>query len=112
PEGYITNYQTFENITLFLKVNRHLCMAMDIEQIQQIANIISKGDTGAVEGLFNKPGGRKFLERIVLMLLCNTTPEQEDKEDVFVAFCKGLDKIEQRITRQKEGQKIIAQIYF
>lgn len=84
---------------------------MEIEQLEEIANIISKGDTGAVEGLFNKPGGRKFFERVVLTVLYAIPREQEDKEDLFVAFCKGLDKIEKRIKRQKDGQTILKQVY-
>jgi ribosome-associated translation inhibitor RaiA len=84
---------------------------MDIEKLDQIVDIISKGDTGAVEGLFSKPGGRKFLESVVLMVMCNLPHVQEDKEDLFIAFRRALDKIEKRIKRQKEGQKILRQVY-
>ncbi|MCW3111810.1 MAG: hypothetical protein JWR18_206 [Segetibacter sp.] len=84
---------------------------MDIEKLDQIVNIISKGDTSAAEALFNKPGGRKFLESVVLMVVCNLPYVHEDKEDLFIAFHKALDKIENRIKHQKQGQKILMQAY-
>ena len=84
---------------------------MDLEKLEQIVNIISKGDTGAVEGLFSKPGGRRFLESVVLMVVYSSPHMQEDKEDLFMAFRRGLDRIERRIKRQKEGQKILREVY-
>ena len=74
-------------------------------------NVVSKGDTTAIEGLFNKPGGRKFLERVILMVIYKLPYEQDDKEDLFMALRKALDKIEYRIKHQKEGQKILRQVY-
>jgi len=84
---------------------------MNPERLEQIINIISKGDTSAVEVLFNKPGGRQFLESIVLAVVCTLPSDQEDKEDLFVAFRKGLDKIEKRIKHQEIGEKILQEIY-
>ncbi|MCW3108725.1 MAG: hypothetical protein JWQ09_3231, partial [Segetibacter sp.] len=69
---------------------------MDIEKLEQIINIISKGDTRSAEVLFNKPGGRKFLESIVLVVVCNLPYQHEEKGDLFIAFRKALDKIEKR----------------
>lgn len=84
---------------------------MDIEKLEHIMNIVSKGDTSSVEVLFNKPGGRKFLESIVCVIVCNLPYQQVEKEDLFIAFRKALDKIEKRIKHQKEGQKILDQVY-
>ena len=84
---------------------------MDLEQLDEIVHIIAIGDSGAVEGLFNKPGGRRFLETVVLMLVCGLPNTHEDHEDLFAAFHKGLDKIERRIKRQQEGREILRQIY-
>jgi hypothetical protein len=82
---------------------------MDTEEVKHIIDIISKGNTSVAEDLFKKPGGRKYLESIVLAILC-TMPVEKEKEDLFRAFRKGLDKVEQRIKRQREGQRILEQI--
>ena len=84
---------------------------MDIEKLEEIIHIMSKGDTGTVELLFKRPGGRKHLESIVLVVIATSSYLQEEKVDLFRAFVKGLDKIEKRIKRQKEGEKILRQIY-
>jgi ribosome-associated translation inhibitor RaiA len=85
---------------------------MYIEKLEQIIRIIAKGDTSSVELLFNKPGGRKYLESIVLVVVSNLPYSQEEKVALFSAFMNALDKIEKRIKHQKEGQKILNQIYF
>lgn len=85
---------------------------MQIEKLEQLIRIIAKGDTTAVELLFNKPGGRKYLESIVLVVISNLPYSQEEKVDLFTAFMNALDKIEKRIKHQKEGQKILNQIHF
>jgi ribosome-associated translation inhibitor RaiA len=83
-----------------------------MENLEQIMHIIAKGDTTSVELLFNKPGGRKYLESIVLVVISNLPYSQEEKVDLFSAFMNALNKIEKRIKHQKEGQKILNQIYF
>ncbi len=85
---------------------------MQIEKLEQIIQIIAKGDTSSAELLFNKPGGRKYLESIVLIVISNLPYSQEEKMGLFTAFMKALDKIEKRIKHQKEGQKILNQIHF
>jgi ribosome-associated translation inhibitor RaiA len=84
---------------------------MDIEKLEQIINIISKGDTHSAEVLFNKPGGRKYLETTVLVFMSAIPSLDKDKEDLFIAFLKVLDRIENRIKHQKNGQKILRQVY-
>ena len=85
---------------------------MYIEKLEQIIRIIAKGDTSSVELLFNKPGGRKYFESIVLVVVSNLPYSQEEKVALFCAFMNALDKIENRIKHQKEGQKILNQMYF
>ena len=84
---------------------------MCIEKLDEIIHIIAKGDTSSVEILFNKPGGRNYLESIVLVVVSNLPYSQEEKVALFSAFMNALDKIEKRIKHQKEGQKILNQIY-
>jgi ribosome-associated translation inhibitor RaiA len=84
---------------------------MDTEKLEQIIHNISKGDTGLIEVFFKKPGGRKFFESLVLIVISRLPYEQEEKEDLFIAFRKALNKIEERIKHQKEGQKILQQVY-
>jgi hypothetical protein len=83
---------------------------MEGEKFEPVTNNISRGDISFAEDLFSKPGGRKYLENI-LMVLLTSLPEQGDKDDLFVALVKGLDKIEKRIKRQKEGKEILQQVY-
>jgi hypothetical protein len=83
---------------------------MYIENFEQLVNIVSKGDTREAEVLFNKPGGRKHLESIVLIVLTNLPYSNEEKEELFIAFLKILEKMEKRIQHQKAGQKILDQV--
>jgi len=39
------------------------------KHFRDIIRTISKGDTSLVEGFFRKPGGRKYLENIALILI-------------------------------------------
>lgn len=64
-----------------------------------------------MEVFFKKPGGRKFFENLVLIVISRLPYDQEEKEDLFIAFRKALDKIQERIKHQKEGQKILKQVY-
>jgi hypothetical protein len=85
---------------------------MEAGKFEQIIHLISKRDTTSAEELFNKPGGRKYLENIVLIIVSGLQYPQEEKADLFRAFVKGLDNIERRIKHQKEGQKIIEKVFF
>jgi ribosome-associated translation inhibitor RaiA len=84
---------------------------MEHEKLEELIHIISKGDTSAVELLFDRPGGRTFLESVVLAVVCNLPYGQEEKEDVFNAFRKALSKIEKRIKHQRQGQQILEQVH-
>ena len=84
---------------------------MQIERLEQTIKLISKGDTTAAEALFSKPSGRKYFDSVVAIVISNLPYSAEEKEELFVAFMKGLNKIEKRIKRQKEGEKILKEIY-
>jgi hypothetical protein len=84
---------------------------MENRRLENIIHLIARGDVQFAEALFSKPGGRKYFENIVLIVITNLPHEQEEKEELFDAFVKGLDKIENRIKHQKQGQKILRQIY-
>jgi ribosome-associated translation inhibitor RaiA len=85
---------------------------MHIENLKEIIHLVSKGDTSAAELLFDRPGGRKYFESIVLIVVNNLPYQEEEKIDLFTAFIHALNKIEKRIKRQKEGQRILRQVYF
>jgi thymidylate kinase len=68
---------------------------------------ISKGDTRLAESFFRWPGGRRYLENITLILLNTLAPHSTEKEEMYLGFVEVLDRMEQRIERQKEGQGII-----
>ena len=84
---------------------------MYIDSLEQLIKIISKGDTKPAEALFAKPGGRKHLESIVLIVITNLPYPEEEKEDLFSAFLQMLNNIETRIKHQQAGQRIIEQAY-
>jgi hypothetical protein len=72
-----------------------------------IMQAIAKGDTSKVESYFCLPGGRKYLENITLILI-NTLPHPyAEKEALYRGFVAVLDRLEQRIKRQKEGGAIL-----
>jgi hypothetical protein len=81
------------------------------ERLEQIINTIAKGDTSFVETFFKRPGGRKYLENITLILINTLPQEQEEKEALYVGFVQVLNKIETRIRRQAEGQKVLDEIF-
>ena len=81
------------------------------EHFEEIIRIISKGDTSLLESFFRRPGGRKYLENITLILI-NTLPHNyDDKEELYLGFIEVLDRMEQRIRRQNEGQGILDDIF-
>lgn len=84
---------------------------MNLEKLESIINTLAKGDTSVAEKLLSKPGGKKYLESIVLIIVNNLPHVQEEKEYLFIAFLKALNKIEKRIKHQKAGQEILKQIY-
>lgn len=93
----------------FLPFGNHLIIMN--EQLKQLIRTISKGDTAAVEPFFQKPGGRKYLETITLILI-NALPQQYgEKEELYQGFVEVLHTMEQRIQHQKRGEKILQDIF-
>jgi hypothetical protein len=81
------------------------------EHFKNIIRVISKGDTSLVEDFFSYPGGRKYLENLTLILI-NTLPHHYgEKEEMYLGFVEVLDRMEQRIQRQKEGQEILQDVF-
>lgn len=85
---------------------------MKTENLEEIIKILSKGNTSPAEKLLSKPGGRKYIESIVLIIISNLHVLQEEKEDVFQAFLHLLNMLENRIKHQKNGQAILNRIDF
>ncbi len=81
------------------------------EHFRDIMRIVSKGDTSLVESFFRRPGGRKYLENITLILI-NALPHPiDEKEELYAGFVEVLDGMEQRIRRQKEGQETLENVF-
>lgn len=80
------------------------------EHINHILRAFRKGDTSGIERLFRRPGGRKYLENLTLILI-NTLPHHyEEKEELYLGFVEVLDQVEQHL-RQKEGGEILEGIF-
>lgn len=68
---------------------------------------IAKGDTRLAESFFRRPGGRRYLEVLSLILLNTLVPQASEKEEMFQGFVQVLDCMEGRILRQWEGEEIL-----
>jgi hypothetical protein len=80
------------------------------EHMNHILRAFRKGDTSGIESFFRRPGGRKYLENLTLILI-NTLPHQyEEKEELYLGFVEVLDQVEQHL-RQKEGGEILEGIF-
>jgi hypothetical protein len=70
---------------------------------------IAKGDTSFAERFFRRPGGRRYLENISLILINTLVPHATEKEEMYLGFVEVLDRMEQRIKRQQEGEELLAE---
>ena len=68
---------------------------------------IAKGDTRLAESFFRRPGGRRHLEVLSLILLNTLVPQATEKEEMFQGFVEVLDHLVGRILRQWEGEEIL-----
>lgn len=68
---------------------------------------LSKGDTRLFESFFRRPGGRRYLENLSLILLNTLVPHSTEKEEMYYGFVQVLDHMEERILRQLEGEEIL-----
>ena len=63
-----------------------------------------------IKSYFRKPGGRKHLENITLILI-NTLPcSFDEKDQLYLNFVGMLDNMQQRI-RQQEGEEILEAVF-
>jgi hypothetical protein len=81
------------------------------EHFKQLIRVISKGDTSLVEGFFRRPGGRKYLENLTLILIHTLPHHVEEKEDMYLGFVEVLDRMEQRIRRKNQGGEILDGVF-
>ena len=77
------------------------------EHLQNAIRAIAKGDTALAESFFLRPGGRRYLENLSLILLHTIVPYSTEKEDMYRGFVQVLDHMEDRILRQYEGEQIL-----
>ena len=83
---------------IFVAMNEHLKNAI---------HTISKGDTRFAESFFRRPGGRRYLENISLILINTLAPHATEKEEMYRGFVEVLDRMEGRIRRQQDGGAIL-----
>jgi hypothetical protein len=80
---------------------------MKFEEIERIVSIASRVDTSEIESLFRRRGGRIFLETTILIIVNSLPLDELDKRDYLKSFMLILDKMEERIKHQKQGEKIL-----
>lgn len=81
------------------------------EQFQHLIRVLSKGDTRLAESFFRRPGGRKYLENITLILIHTLAPHYGEKEEMYQGFVEILDRMEDRIRRKNEGEEILEGVF-
>ena len=77
------------------------------EHLRDTIRLLSKGDTRLAESFFRRPGGRRYLENISLMLIHTLLPHATEKEEMYQGFVQVLDNMEHRVLRQLEGEEIL-----
>lgn len=77
------------------------------DHLNEAIRSIAKGDTRLAESFFRRPGGRRYLENLSLILLHTLVPHATEKEEMFQGFVQVLDRMENRILHQHEGEKIL-----
>ena len=77
------------------------------EHFKEAIRTIAKGDTRLAESFFLRPGGRRYLENISLILLNTLVPHATEREEMYLGFVQVLDHMEERILRQHEGEEIL-----
>jgi hypothetical protein len=77
------------------------------EHLNKAIHAIAKGDTQFAESFFRRPGGRRYLENISLILINTLALQATEKLDMYLGFVEVLDRMEQRILRQLEGEEIL-----
>lgn len=68
---------------------------------------LAKGDTSLAESFFRRPGGRRYLENLSLILINTLVPQSAQKKDMYLGFVEVLNHMEQRIEHQQQGAKIL-----
>ena len=77
------------------------------DHLNDAIRTIAKGDTSLAESFFRRPGGRRYLENISLILLNTLVPHSTEREEMYMGFVQVLDHMEDRILRQCEGEVIL-----
>lgn len=80
------------------------------EPVQSIINDITNGDACSLEIFFSRPGGKRYLEHISLILIHTLPYSFQEKEKLYLDFVNVLNGIEWSI-RQKQGQRILDGIF-
>lgn len=82
------------------------------EHLHEAISQLSKGDTRFAESFFLRPGGRRYLENISLILLHTLVSHSSEKEEMYHGFVQVLDHLESRILRQYEGEEILEEALY
>jgi hypothetical protein len=84
---------------------------MEPEEIRRFVQIASRGDNSEMERLFRKPGGRKFLETTILLLLQQLPSSKQEKIEYFNSFLTIMEQMEERLHHQKRGERILKRVF-
>ncbi len=63
------------------------------EHLRDAIHAIAKGDTRLAESFFLRPGGRRYMENISLILLNTLLPHSTEKEEMYNTTFSNLDDV-------------------
>jgi len=100
-------FDAYSKTLTFLFPSRTTPLLFMNEHLDDAIRNISKGDTRLAESFFRRPGGRRYLENLSLILINTLVPHSTEKEEMYLGFVQVLDHMEDRILRQWEGHEIL-----
>jgi hypothetical protein len=77
------------------------------EHLDNAIRSIAKGDTRLAESFFTRPGGRRYLEQLSVILINTLAPHATEKEEMYLGFVEVLNHMEQRVLHQWKGAEIL-----
>lgn len=80
------------------------------EHLKQVLKAMGNGETSVLERFFRRPGGRKYLEQLTLILIHTLPHHYGEKEEMYLGFVEVLDGLEQHL-RQREGDEVLERIF-
>jgi hypothetical protein len=77
---------------------------------QEFIDVISKADTKYLEVIQSTPNGRAMFEASIIQAIDRMNITNDEKGEFILLFHGILNKMEERIKHQKQGEQILKQL--